>query len=54
MEYVFTWAGWEGPCVVREKEAAAILAYMAGFLGWFPDSVPPRQVIAVSIREFRA
>lgn len=29
--YVFTYAGWEGPCVERFDSAAALLGYVAGF-----------------------
>lgn len=29
--YVFTYAGWQGPCVERFDSAAGLLGYVAGF-----------------------
>lgn len=52
-DYVFAWAGFEGPCVYR-SDAAGLLAFMAGFCGWEDKSMPQREVLRVSWLEYRA
>lgn len=47
-EYVFTWAGWEGPVVHRFTSAAALCGFIAGYTNGNTE------VFAVSPLEWRA